>query len=241
MISKDEILKILLKDKLRNVNLINFISSYGIDEIRNEGNTYLIKSTSDKQWIYFFYIDKPDEKEFEYLIKNLKSDEKHFAVLDDWMVDIIKNNWKVLWNISSIQMFYPDENQPQETKHIIRNLTLKDVKYIYEHSDHKKYMSLKYLEDRIRRGIALGLYDKGGLIAWILTHDDGAMGFLYVLPEFRRKGYGTEITYALIKEIRQRGGIPFVHIEKDNTKSMNLALKMGFKVHKNVNWLRIQN
>lgn len=62
MISKDEILKILLKDKLRNVNLINFISSYGIDEIRNEGNTYLIKSTSDKQWIYFFYIDKPDER-----------------------------------------------------------------------------------------------------------------------------------------------------------------------------------
>ncbi|MCX7834393.1 MAG: GNAT family N-acetyltransferase [Ignavibacteria bacterium] len=241
MISKDEILQILSKDKLRNINLINFILDYGIEEIRKIGNTYLIKSTSDKQWIYFFYESEPNEQEFKNLITNLKDGDSHFAVLEDWMVDIIQSNCKVIWHLSGLQLYFPEEIQPKEVKHIIKDLSIKDAKYIFEHSDYKKYISLQYIEDRIKRGIALGLYDRGGLIAWILTHDDGAMGFLNVLPEFRRKGYGTEITSALINRIREKGGIPFVHVERDNVKPMNLALKMGFKVHRNVNWLRIQN
>ncbi len=241
MVDRDKIIMLLNKDKLRNINLINFILSYGIDEIRMNDNTYLIKATSDKQWIYFTYENEINKEAFISLIKNLKPTEKHFAVLEDWMVEVIKEHWKIIWHVKSVQLIYPAGKQTSPSKHIIKDLTLKDAKYIFEHSDYKKYMSLEYLKDRIRKGIALGLYDKGGLIAWIITHDDGAMGFLNVLPEFRRKGYGTEITSAMINRIRAQGSIPFVHIESENTKSMNLAMKMGFEFHRNVNWIRIQN
>lgn len=241
MNSANEILELLNRDKLKNINLINFINNYGVDDIRNNGNTYIVKGTSDKQWVYVFYEKEPNEIEFKNLIDNLKTGEEYFAVLEDWMVDIVKKTHKVIWHLSSLQLYFPDDIQTKEVKHIIKDLSVRDAKYIYEHSDYKKYISLDYIVDRIKRGIALGLYDRGGLIAWILTHDDGAMGFLNVLPEFRRKGYGTEITTALIKRIREKGGIPFVHIEKENVKPLNLALKMGFKIHKNVNWVRIQN
>lgn len=241
MVSKSEILNILYKDKLRNINLINFINSYDLDEVREYGSVYLLKGTSDKQWIYIYRDYNYKIKDLEKLIKELKHGEKHFAAIDEQIFNIINKYWKIVWKLSCIQLFFPEDKSTVEIKHTIRDLTLRDVKYIYEHSDFNKYISLRYLKDRIIRGIGLGLYDKGGMIAWILTHDDGAMGFLNVLPGFRRKGYATEITSALINRIRAEGGIPFIHIEDVNSRSMNLALKMGFKKDRNVYWMRIEN
>lgn len=45
----------------------------------------------------------------------------------------------------------------------------------------------------------------------------------------RRKGYGREVTAAMIEKLLELGQVPFVHIEEDNVKSMNLAVKIDFR------------
>ncbi len=67
------------------------------------------------------------------------------------------------------------------------------------------------------------------LVGWVLTHDDGSIGLLNVLPEYRRKGYGYELMLAIIRETRKVGKLPFLHIEENNIKSTELALKLGFE------------
>jgi predicted GNAT family acetyltransferase len=76
-------------------------------------------------------------------------------------------------------------------------------------------------------------------VAWGITQDDGAIGFLHVLPEYRKSGYGRDITVDLINKVRNKGQIPFVHIEEKNEKSMRLAMSLGFTKNKMVNWLEI--
>ncbi|WP_411682016.1 GNAT family N-acetyltransferase [Clostridium thailandense] len=73
-----------------------------------------------------------------------------------------------------------------------------------------------------------------------MTQDDGAIGFLNVLSEYRLKGYGKSITIDLIKKVRKQGKLPFVHIEEKNEKSMKLALSLGFKKDRAISWFEIE-
>lgn len=122
----------------------------------------------------------------------------------------------------------------------IRNLKIEDATYIYNNYDYQEFTSIEYISERIENGIGLGIYKDNKLVAWIITHDDGAIGFLNVLKEYRRKGYGMELTVAMIKKLRELGEVPFVHIEMDNKKSMNLALQIGFTKDRIVNWFEIR-
>lgn len=238
LINKKEILDLLYKDKIHNLNMINFIKSYTVNLFLKAGDSVLIRGISDKPWIY---ISSKSETEYRELIGQLNENDKYFAVAEDWMIPILTEKKKILWNLRCRRFILPKNIQPGPVHHIVRYLRPGDAKYIYENSTYKKYTPLEYIIDRIKRGISLGLYDKGGMVAWILTQDDGAIGFLNVLPEFRRRGYGTDITNAVIKKVKEKGGIPFVHIEENNVNSINLAKKVGFVQDKNVNWLRIEN
>ena len=73
-----------------------------------------------------------------------------------------------------------------------------------------------------------------------MTQDDGGMGFLHVLPECRRKKYGYNITLLLIEKIRRKGKIPFVYIEKENMKSINLVLNLQFENQKGLHWFQLK-
>lgn len=77
-------------------------------------------------------------------------------------------------------------------------------------------------------------------MAWAITHDDGAIGFLHVLEEYRGKGYGTNVTAAMINKLLELDELPFVHIEEDNIKSMDLALKAGFSKDRRIHWVKLK-
>lgn len=238
LLNKQEILDILYKDRIHNLNMINFVKSYNIDIFLQSGDSVLIRGKSDKPWIY---ISSKSEQEFRDLFSQLGEDDKYIAVVEDWMLPIIEEKKKIMWNLRCKRYILPKNVKPGEVHHLVRFLKPGDARYILENSAYRKLTPLDYIVDRIKRGIGLGLYDKGGMVAWIITHDDGAIGFLNVLSEYRRRGYGTDITNAIIKRVREKGGIPFVHIEEENINSVNLAKKIGFTGDKFVSWIRIEN
>ena len=88
-----------------------------------------------------------------------------------------------------------------------------------------------------RRKLILGFAD-GRLAGFMGEHLEGSMGLLHVFPEFRRRGYATELEKAVIKRTLQEGCIPVCQIEKSNSASMELQRKLGLTVsHRLICWM----
>ncbi len=239
MIERIKIIQYLQHDVEKNCNMINFIENNTINQYMKEGDSVLIKGKSDENWIY---ISSSSEIELKTLLSKCNQDE-FFAVVEDWMVPFIMEGKKLDWKLSCVKLLYPDNreistNQFSDSKQPVR-LTENEAEYIYSnYQKYQQYVTVEYIKERIKNGIALGIYEGDKLVAWIMTHDDGAIGLLNVLEEYRKRGYGHRLTMEMIKALRENNKVPFVHIEEDNEKSMNLAIKTGFVKYGNVHWIK---
>ena len=233
----EDILYKLKKDAIKNINMMNFIKNNTIDLIEIEGESILVRGKSDENWNY---ISSSSKVELEKLIKKC-DDEEYFAVIEDWMIIYICKDRGIDWKLSCIKLIFPKEKKLPKIKYKATELSINDSEYIYCNSKYKEYTHINYIKERIEKGIGLGIYENKKLVAWIMTHDDGAIGFLNVLEDYRKKGYGYSLTLSMIERLRETGEIPFVHIEENNIKSMNLAIKTGFVKNKRVHWIKRNN
>lgn len=227
----------LENDKIRNINIINFIKSYPAHTFDFVGDSVLIRGTSDEDWVY---ISSASEEEFLQLIQGLDEEDKCFAALEDWMCPYIVEGKEIRSQLTSMKLVYDEEKPLPPVMSNVVGLSTADAPYIFENSKYKEYISIEYIQERISNGVGLGIYEDGKLVAWAITHDDGAIGFLNVLEEYRRKGYGTDVTVSMIKRLLELDEVPFVHIEEENINSMNLALKAGFKQDRRVHWYKLK-
>jgi len=88
-------------------------------------------------------------------------------------------------------------------------------------------ISPEEMEEAVNRKLIDLGYDDGKTIGFIGEHLEGSMGILYVLPEYRNKGYGTALQTHLIAKTIDKGYIPFGQVEKSNTNSLKLQKKIG--------------
>ncbi len=239
MIEKTKIIRHLEKDIIRNCNFINFIEDNTVYQYITEGNSVLVKGRSDENWLY---ISSTSQTELKKLMSQCNEDE-YFAVVEDWMIPFIMEGKMLDWKLSCVKLYFPDNLKLPSNKGDCDNQTVslvaEEAEYIYSnYYKYQQYVTAEYIRERIKKGVALGIYEDGKLAAWIMTHDDGAIGLLNVLEDYRKKGYGYKLTIEMIKRLRKNNKIPFVHIENDNEKSMNLALKVGFCKYGDVHWIK---
>lgn len=119
-------------------------------------------------------------------------------------------------------------------------MDISDGDYIFSHSDYKAFTSTEYIKERIQKGISAGIVKNGKLVAWGLTHDDNSLGFLHVLHDYRRNGYGTDITNFLIKQKRTMKKPVFLNVEPHNMGSRDLVEKMGFVLDREISWIKLK-
>lgn len=240
----DQALAILNRDRVRNANIINFMCDYPVLRISIAGESVMIKGRSDRDWIY---ISCANNEEFLALAAELTSDDTCFAIIEDWMLPRLTEGRHELWRLSCLKLYLPDNvndndsvnNSADGATGTLTVLTPADAAYIYANYDYAAYTTEAFIAECINKGPSFGIREDGKLVAWIMTQDDGAMGFLTVLQPYRRRGYGDLITSALIRQLRASGKIPFVHIEEQNHKSMNLARKAGFIPDRRVHWFEL--
>lgn len=229
-------IEILEKDKNRNINMINFIKSYSPYTFDKAGDSILIRGRSDEKWVY---ISSASMDEFRQLIQGLDEDDRCYAVLEDWMLPDIVRDRKIRSQLTSMKLVHDGCTPLPPIRSAVVKLYAKDAEYIYQNSLYQEYISVEYIEERISNGIGLGIYEGCRLVAWALTHDDGAIGFLNVLEDFRHRGFGIDVTAAMIMRLLELGFVPFVHIEEENVKSLNLALKAGFIKDRRIHWIKL--
>ena len=234
--SLDELRNNLRKDPIRNSSLIGFIDNNPITEILSEGESYVVKGISDRKWVYFSseYLD-----EFKKLLIKIHYTDTTFASLEDWMIPLITTGKQLEWKLTTMRYFLPIDTAFPENRIETFSLSEKDAEYIRENSNYKQYLPVEYLKKRIAKSFSAGVINNNKLVAWAITHDDGAIGALHVLNEFRNKGYASEIVLNLAYKIRNSGQIPIAQIEEKNESAIRLFEKLGFVKDRRVTWLKL--
>lgn len=219
--------------------MLYFMENNPVHSIEQTGNSVVLRGESDHPWVY---ISSPNEQELTTVIKTLTKNDRFFAVIEDWMLPALTAGNTFVWQLSTMKLVLPQHiTFPQKPESHITPLSVNDAQYLYEHSMYQGVTSSDYIRNRIQNGLSAGIHDSGKLVAWALTHDDSAMGFLHVLPAYRRMGYAFELTVYLINQLRKQGRIPFVQIEETNLKSMRLAEKLGFRKDRRIHWFEVQH
>lgn len=226
----------LTKNRKKNVSIIGFIENYPVKKVFWENETVLILGKSDYLWAY---ISSESKLELQRIIDEFQFETKYFASLESWMVSVVTKDRNIDWKIDTYRYILPEaiEIKPQTRK--VKELNKTYADYIYNHSHYQKFTSIDYIRDRIDKDVAVGLFEDNKLVAWGLTHDDGALGFLHVIPEYRGNGYGKEIVRNLIKKKREIGKPVFANVEPQNNKPKKLLDSLGFEFDEEISWVKV--
>ena len=229
-------MKILEGNLPFNISIINFIKNNKIYNIEIIDNSVVVRGESDRRWVY---ISSNSENELSLVINRLNHEDDNFASIDDWMFPLLTMGKKILWDLCMIQYYLPIDIRLPSAEYKTFPLTVNDANVVYENSEYKEYISVEYVKDCIKKGISAGLFEKNKLVSWAITQDDGAIGFLHTLDEYRKKGYGFNVTLSMIDQIRKNNDLPFANVLPSNERSINLLLKLGFKESKKIHWFQI--
>ncbi len=232
----DELRQTLKKDFISNISTIGFVENNPITEVVEINNSYLIKGKSDVEWVYIVCKNKPEIKTH---LEKASGNNIYFASIEDWMIPVITEKRNAEWILSTMRYYLPDDVEVPENKVEVIPLTADHIGFIISQSNYKQFLTPAYVEDRITKSISAAIFNKDKLVAWGLTHDDGALGSFHVLDEYRKKGYGKEILIALIHQSRKLGGISFTQIEEKNIKATNLIEQLGFVKDRRVSWAKL--
>ncbi len=71
-------------------------------------------------------------------------------------------------------------------------------------------------------------YTDGKISGYIGRHDEGSIGVLEIMPEFRRRGLGAFLVDYSVRKVIESGKIAYCHIVQDNKNSLNMHIKMNF-------------
>lgn len=230
-----EVKSYLKKEEINNLNILGVIENYSIHNFIQKGNSVSIKAKTDETWNYFGCKDK---NEFLEILDLINESPKYLGALDDWMIPIVKSKFKIDWLLSARQIYLPNHIiLPKNTVKIFP-LKVSDSDFIMSQSNYKSILSTEYLDFRISSSFSAAIYENDKLAAWGLTHDDGGIGALHVVDDYRRKGYGREIVIYLTEKIRNISRIPYAQVEEKNLSAMSLFNKLGFVTDKMVTWLK---
>ena len=236
--AREDILLFLKRDKIKNMNMIDFMEEYPVHSVERIGNSVLLRGVSDCLWVY---ISSTGERELKDVAERLTEEDRAFAAIEEWMLPLLIRGRALSWELSMTRLVLPEQvTFPKAPLSHIGPLSPDDAEYIYEHSVYQGVTRPEYIRGRIQSGPSAGIRESGKLAAWLMTQDDGSIGLLHVLDEYRGRGYAYDLTVDLIIRLRERKRIPFVHVEETNTKSMNLALKLGFRRDRRLHWFKIK-
>ncbi len=229
------LLQILSADRVKNISLINFIRQYGFSTVDQIGDSFMVRGFSDRPWIF---ISSDNQVQFMELTSRLTPEDHNFASIEDWMLPFILKRGCPKWKLECLKLYYPvDSAFTKNMSHCVVNIDENEAEFIFKHYEYHEFAKLEYVQERLKNGPALGIYHHGKLAAFVMTHDDGAMGFLTVLPEYRRNGFAKDLTAGMISRLLANGALPFVQIEEDNYQSIRLAEQFGFVIDRKVYWV----
>ncbi len=204
-----------------------------------EGRAFLFRGDSDGPWVYFVCETL---EEFMTLLPHLRPEDKQFGLVEDYMIPYLATRGQVEGDMRCMRFYLPDE-VPLSMNILdgvqVRPLVLSDVPFMYDNYIYKQTASVSYFEGRIKAAASFGVEIDGGLVGWVMTHDDGSLGMMHVLEAYRGRGIAELLTIQLCLSMRAKGVLPHLGIKVENVASAALARKIGFVEDRIIHWLQL--
>ena len=146
------------------------------------------------------------------------------------IAEFVKKKYELSETLECYQAAYLLESVPVcEYDFQIRCAVQNDFAEIKKNYDKLSDEELKKVIERKKLFLA---FQDEQLVGFVGEHLEGSMGLLEVLPDFRRRGYGSALEYFMISYMKENHLIPFCQVEVDNCKSLALQQKLGMTISK---------
>ncbi|MCQ2493060.1 MAG: tRNA (guanosine(37)-N1)-methyltransferase TrmD [Lachnospiraceae bacterium] len=143
--------------------------------------------------------------------------------------------------------FYCDVKNAVYTEKVHKKIKNKNIKqldksYIEIIAENYGHGENGYVAKRVERGQVYGIFVEDKLAGFIGTHYEGSIGMLFIFPEYRRMGLGTDLENFMINRELEMGHMPFGQIIMDNDASFALQSKNGLYLGQRVfTWFGLKN
>lgn len=215
----------LNRDYYQNYTLINAIDR-GFDVVHGNESGVLLAF----DYPTFVMLSSTEPLKFLDLIP--KKPEVMFVVGDSAGL-LAQSHFSFTNALRCYQYYYPFQSIESDLE--LETARLDDLDFI---SQHYTLADREEIRETIEQGDLWVVRDRGQIFGFIGRHQEGSMGMMHVLPEYRRRGWGERLERALIKIVLSRGELPYGHVVIGNEASARLQEKLGLVLCKEiVTWL----
>ncbi len=229
--------EILIRDPKKNIATIGFFENFPVKKYYFEDDSVLIYGESDNYWAH---IVSSSEKELQSLLKKHFRKTNYYYSIEDWMIPLLLKLGNEDWAMTTNRYILNNDVTVRQNNSEIVKVDASFASFVHENSDYKKYTSVEYIKQRLNADISAGIKVAHQLVAWGFTHDDGALGFLHVLPEYRKRGYANEVVLSLIQQRRRANKTVFCNIVPINSIAINFVTRLGFHFDRKVSWVKLK-
>jgi ribosomal protein S18 acetylase RimI-like enzyme len=226
--------KMLELDSVANMSMLGFFAKHDPAKTLCVNGSLMIQGVSDEEW---WYLSCNNLKDFDWFLEQTGPEDRFLAAINDELFGYVKSRYTCRWTLSCTRFYLPNETKLPQNVLQTTELVSEDALHIYSNSHYKAYTSVEYIQEQIKQGLFSGYRKEQKLVGWVLTHDDGALGMLHVLDNYRRQGVARALVIDLIEKVRKIGIIPYTYVEPSNTASMELVKNLGFVPDRSIHWV----
>lgn len=232
-----ELCRLLDRNPKATIATRGFFTNYPIEDVAIKNDCALILGRSDHLWIHCVGEEADDLTD---LLYHHRDRSLYYYSLEEWMLPLVLKGRNEDWRMETLRYVLDPELHVPLPKNETQPLSPYFSSYVFEHSNYREFTNEAYIRDRLSHGISAAIIKNEQAIAWGFTHDDGALGFLHVLPEYRKKGLARDIVLARILQKRQLGLPVFCNIVPDNLPAITLVENLGFTIDRKIYWLKVK-
>lgn len=156
----------------------------------------------------------------------LLPEDVHFCVKSKDAADAVQERFHLRGQTPCAQWVYTKDSAP-----VVPGLEGADIHPLPEEdvptAAPHYHDSADYLRERSRAGELWGIYEEGKLAGFMGLHEEGSMGILAILPEFRRRGLASVLESWVIGQQLKKGQVPYGHVIDGNDASTALQESLG--------------
>lgn len=226
---KERVIGRLLAHKRDNIHMIESLARGRGELLYDDGGDIMIY----ERGCALAMLTVTDRKKGEELLELVPEGIKFFQLSQEFMIPALEERLGLHVDVQCVNACYTVGTQLPVRHKDIRLLTAEDTVYVREHYP---YDSLVDVEERIRSGAVFGVYVEGTLAGFVGEHEEGSIGMLFVLPEFRGRGIGRSLEAFLINRHLALGYTPYGQIAVENEASCRLQERIGLYLSKGRVW-----
>ena len=227
--------KCMMRQKLLHIDMIELINRGRARIVYHDADEILLRDMISGIYFHTRMADVPTEWN---LPQELGKDERIecIAIHQREMVPFMEKYFHLKTDMECMQGAYTRKEKlpvrglygPDgrgENGFSIRVLSEEFIPFVTEH--YSEIGTEEYVTDRIRHGAVYGAFYDEKIVGFIADHEEGSIGMLYVLPEYRKRHVAMALETYCMNLAVERGEIPYGQVVLGNEASIRLQEKMG--------------